>query len=90
MKHLSTKESQQALAALDRDTIIFPLLDKAEKLTMDEAKKRGYTRMTSGYKHQERWMMENVLRDLERSGRRYAVVPSDPLNNEIWKAPQWR
>ena len=47
----------------------------------------GLAPLTNGYHRDERWMLENVVRDMRRAGRTFVLVPDRAGNPEVWVAP---
>lgn len=59
------------------------------RLTEAEAHARGLRRMTTPYTlPNERWMLDNVIADMNRGGIAHALVEAPDVRNvEVWRKP---
>jgi len=51
------------------------------------ARALGLQPLTTGYRPEETPMLENVMHDMRRSGRPWALVPDPRQNIEVWVKP---
>ena len=59
----------------------------AHHIQSDVAKALGLQALTTGYRPEETPMLENVMHDMRRSGRTWALVPDPQQNIEVWVKP---
>lgn len=56
-------------------------------LTETEARQRRLWPLTTGYRPDEAWMLENVIHDLRTCPRRHALVTNREGLDEVWIEP---
>ena len=59
----------------------------ARHIAADAAKALGLQPLTTGYRPEETILLENVMHDMRRSGRPWALVPDRQENIEVWVRP---
>lgn len=59
----------------------------ARHIQVTAAKALGLQALTTGYRPEETPMLENVMHDMRRSGRPWALVPDHKENIEVWVKP---
>lgn len=59
----------------------------ARHIQSDAARALGLQPLTTGYRPEESILLENVMHDMRRSGRPWALVPDREENIEVWVRP---
>ena len=59
----------------------------ARHIAPTAARAIGLQALTTGYRPEETPMLENVMHDMRRSGRPWALVPDQNQNLEVWVSP---
>lgn len=56
-------------------------------ITIEEARGLGLRALTTGYRPEETPLLENVMADMRRSDRPWALVPDTRGTVEVWVLP---
>jgi hypothetical protein len=59
----------------------------ARHISSAAARALGLQALTTGYRPEETPMLENVMHDMRRSSRPWALVPDPQKNIEVWVRP---